>query len=103
MLSQLVIELALWRFELAVDGLLGARRQFAGDLILGAAQYERPQRLRQQLSRVLVRIPRRASRKLEHACRAQHAGVEEIEERPKLAQVVFYGRSAHRDAMPPVQ
>ena len=52
-LAQLVIELSLLRFELAIHCLLGFGRQFTRHLLLGSAQDKRPQRVTQQAARFL--------------------------------------------------
>ena len=96
MTAQVVVLLALRAFQLAEDRLLGLLRQFARHLLLGAPQNERPQRLRQQLARLLARIARQASRHLQHLRLAQHAGIQELEQAPQFAQVILHRRAAQR-------
>ena len=55
-LAQLVVELALGGFQVAVDRLFGLCGQVLGDLLLGAPQDERPQGSRQQRPRLLTGI-----------------------------------------------
>ena len=62
MLAQLVVLLLLRAFEFAVDGLLGLRRQLARHLLLGAAQDERTQGLRENAPRILAGIARQSAR-----------------------------------------
>jgi len=57
-LAQLVVELALLGFHLAINGLLAFRRQFARNLLLGAAQDEGLERARQQAACLPIRITR---------------------------------------------
>ena len=77
-------------------------RQLGRDLLLGAPQDERPQRARQRRHRLRFQSPR-ARRGGERARRAQHAGVQELDQRPQLAQVVLDRRARQREAMVPAQ
>src|SRR4051812_49395710 len=101
MLAQLVVQFSLRRFQLAEDGLLEFLRQIAGDLRLGAAKNEWAKRTRQELSAfgVLLLSDQRAK----HRSAAEHAGVEEFEEAPQLANVIFNRRAGQCEAMPPAQ
>src|SRR5881227_2654891 len=67
MLAQLVIKFALYRLHLAINCLLAFRGQLAGNLFLGAAQYEWPQRMGQKPAGISIWITRRLSSQLEHA------------------------------------
>ncbi len=96
--AQLVVELALARLQIAVQRLLGLGRQFRGDLLLGAAQDERPQRPRQQ-ARVAPASGLRPAPSLEDGRLAEHAGVEELEQAPQFAEVVLDRRAAQRQPM----
>ena len=53
--AQLGVQGALRRLELAVQRLLGARRQLAGDLILRASEDERPESAGEDVQHLLVR------------------------------------------------
>src|SRR5262245_65767228 len=56
MVAQLVVELALFRFEFAEDCLLLFRREVFRYLALGAAQDEGAQGLSEQLSRLFIGV-----------------------------------------------
>jgi hypothetical protein len=93
---------ALRPFELAVERLLGARRQLRRDLLLGAAQDERAQRAREHRRGLVGGIaPLRRVRARERATRAEQAGIEELEQAPELAEVVLDRRAAQRQAVRP--
>ncbi len=66
-LAQFVVELALGRLHLAVNGLLGFRGQLASDLFLGPAQDERPQRAGQKAAGFFVGSTSHAGRQFEDA------------------------------------
>ena len=99
---QLVVAATLFGFHVAVEGLLGLLGQVLDDLGLGAAEDERPQGLCKQnpVGRVEPGAGTGAGVLLEDGITAEHAGVEELEDRPELAQVVFDRRAADRQAMP---
>ena len=75
------------------------------DLGLGAAEDERPQGLGQQdaVGGVKAGAGAGAGVLLEHGVAAEHAGVQELEDRPELAQVVFDRRAADGQAVPAAQ
>jgi hypothetical protein len=80
--------------------LLRARRQLAGDGFFAAAQHERLHDARQRLPRrpffpAIGRDPRTEGRR-----RPEHPRVQELEQAPKLAQVVLDRRSGQRQAVP---
>ena len=77
-------------------------RQLGRDLFLGAPQDEGPKRARQRRHRLRFQPPR-ARRGAERARRAQHAGVQEFDQRPQLAQMVFDWRAGERETMVPAQ
>ena len=97
--AQLVVLLALGRFHLAENRLLRLRRQLRGDLLLGAAQDERPQRRASSRRVSVVRIARQSAASLKTAGGAQHAGIEELEQAPQLAQVILDRCAAERQPM----
>ncbi len=86
MTAQPVVERALVRVEIAQDRLLGTRRQFGGHLRFRAPQDERTQSAREQVRGVVARQFRRP---LEHLRAAEHAGIEELEQAPELAEVIL--------------
>ena len=57
-IAQFVVELALFRLQLAVERLLGFLGQVLGDLLLGAAQDEGPQALGENGAGFRVRVAR---------------------------------------------
>src|SRR5947209_13234628 len=95
-LAQLVVELALFRFHLAVNGLLAFGRQLARNLLLGAAQNEWLESMGKEPAGFPIRITRCFSRQFEYAGCTQHAGIQKLEKRPKLAKMVLYGRATER-------
>src|SRR5262249_32856270 len=88
-LAELIVEFSLQRFELAVDRLLCLGRKLACNLFLGATKDEWTQSVRQQTARVLVGAAAGDTSEFEDAGDAQHAGVEELKEGPKLAKMVL--------------
>ena len=96
---ELLVELALRGLHVAVEGLLRLLGKVLDDLRLGPAEDERPQRLGQE--RAVLDLERRGARgvPLEDGVGAEHARVEELEDRPELAQVVLDRRAAHRQAI----
>ena len=100
--AQLVVVPALRPFELALQRLLGAARQLRRDLLLGAAQDERPQRARQPREVLVGARPRRAGA-LERLGGSEQARVQELEQAPQLAEVVLDRRAAQREPVPRAQ
>ena len=94
MLAQFVVELALSRLHLAVDGLLGLWRQLRATCSLVRRRMNGRSAREQQLAASRARDSASRRRKAE-AC-PQHAGIEKFEERPQLAQVIFDRRAAQR-------
>ena len=64
------------------------------NLLLGAAQDEGPQGVRQQAPRFFARIARQPAGHLQHFCLAQHAWVQEFEQAPQFAEVILHRRPA---------
>jgi hypothetical protein len=93
-IAEVVVLFALFGFELAVEGLLKLGREVFGDPIFGAAEDERAKGLGEELFGDRVRVAAGAAGHAEHGCAAEHAGVEEFEETPQFAEVVFDGRAA---------
>ncbi len=95
-LAQLVVERALLEAELAGARLLGALGQLGRDLGLGAAEQEGAHRLGDERDALAVGGARRGE-VLEDRGAAEHPRVEELEERPQLAEVVLDRRPAERE------
>ena len=96
-IAQLVVQLALRRLEIAVERLLGPRRQLRRHLLLRPPQDERPQPARQQRQHPVVSGPARGARRREERRRAEHARIQEVEQAPQLAEVVLDRRAAERE------
>ena len=92
---QLVVAAPLLGLHVAVEGLLGLLGQVLDDLLLGAAEDERPQGLGQQDAVHLLERGAGPDVLLEDRVAAEHARVQELEDRPELAQVVLDRRAAH--------
>ena len=95
---QLVIPFPLVALQVAMQRLLGLLRQLGQHLLLRAAENERPQRTAEKPQ------PLGVARNLfgdilENRRRAEHARIEELQQRPELAQVVLHRRAGHRQAM----
>src|SRR5947207_15858446 len=103
MIAQLVVKLALRRLHLAVDRLLVARRHVFGDLRFRTPQDEWAQRLGQQQTGLFVGIACAKSCKVEYRSRAEQSGVEKVEQRPQLAEVVFDRCAAQGQAVATAQ
>ena len=73
--------------------------QLGRDLLLGAPQDERPQRARQRRQRLRRPAARAPDAAGERARAAEHAGVQELEQRPQLAEVVLDRRARQRQPM----
>ena len=101
MVAQFVVELALRRGHIAIDGLFAFFRQVFGDLSFGAPQDEGAQSPRQQHRRFFIGIARPAPRHVKDRCRAEQAGIEEIEQRPQFAEMVFDGGAAQGQPVTP--
>ena len=86
-----LVQLALAALQLHAQDDFGARRQFAGNVLLSSAQYEGTHALRQQLGAqgFTVLLDGLAPARVETAHVAQKARHQEIELRPQFAQVVF--------------
>ena len=98
--AQLVVQLALGRLELAVERLLGLGGEILRHLLLRAAQdegAERRGRATATASGSALRAADPSAPKTRR--RAEHAGVQELEQAPQLAQVVLDRRAAERQAM----
>ncbi len=100
---QLVVEPALFRRQLAVEGLLDFGRQLRGDLLLGAAQDEGAQGAGQQLPGLGGRIAQLLGARVQGGGGSQDPGVQELEQAPQLAQMVLHRRAAQRQAIPAAQ
>ena len=96
---QLVVQLSLGGLQLAVQRLLGLGGKVLRHLLLGAPQHEGPQAAGDDGHRVGIEAPGRRSVGAEGGRRAQHAGVQELEQAPQLAQMVLDRRAAERQAM----
>jgi len=97
--AEFVVEFALRSVEFAIEGLFEARWEVAGDLFLGSAEDEGAQRLGENQAGVGVGIAERGLGVDEDRGGAEHSGVEEIEERPEIAEVVLDGGSGEGEAM----
>jgi hypothetical protein len=101
--SQLVVAPPLIGLHVAVQGLLGLLGEVLDDLLLGPAEDERPQRLGQQDAVGLVERSAGAGVPLEDRVAAEHARVQELENRPEFADVVLDRRAAHGQFVPAAQ
>src|SRR5437588_11327754 len=93
-LAQLVVELALDKIHFTMNGLLAFGWQFAGHLLFGSAQDERPQRLSQHSAGLFVWVAHGPARNSERTGSAKHAGVKKLKKSPKFTQVVLDRRAA---------
>ncbi len=98
--AELFVDGTLGRLHVAVEGLLGLLREVLHDLRLGPPEDERPQRAGEELALPLVGRAGPGGVPLEDRVGAEHPGVEELEDRPELAQVVLDRRAAHRQPVP---
>ena len=100
-IAQLVVALALLGGQVAVEGLLQLLRQLAGDLLLRAAEDEGAEGAAEETAGGLVGVGVAAG--LEGPARAEHPGVEELEQAPQLAEVVLDRRAGEGEAVVAMQ
>ncbi len=97
--AEVVVELALRGFELAVEGLLVFGREIGGDLFLGAAEDEGAEGAGEHDAHGLIGVAEGAVGAGEDAGVAEHAGVEKIEEGPEVAEMILDGSAGEGEAM----
>ena len=103
-IAQLVVILSLLGAQLDVNGLLGPRRKFLEHLGLAATEDEGLDRLRDQFEfRTLAGGAGRLDEITEASRPTEHPRIEELEERPELAQVVLDRRAREREALAGVE
>ena len=95
--AQLVVQRALRRLEVAVQGLLGPGRQLGGHELLRAPQDERPKPAGQHLQRPVVGLRIRRGRRREGRRRAEHAGIQKVEQAPQLSEMILDRRATERE------
>src|SRR4051812_34443690 len=98
-LAQLVVELALGGFQVAVDRLFGLLGQVFRNLLLSAPEEERPEGFRQERPGLLAGFAEAAVGLADLRGLAEHARVEELEQAPQLAKVVLDRRAAEGQAV----
>ena len=97
--AQLVVELALRPFELAVDGLLACSGRSGATCSLVRRRMN-GRSARARIASVLgLGLRPSDRRRLERRRRPEHARVEELEQAPQLAEVVLDRRAAQRQAV----
>ena len=97
--AQLVVELRRCGVPGRSRSSARSSRAGLGDLLLGAPQNERPQRLRQDATLRLLAGLRRWRRLEDRRAVPSMPGIEELEQAPQLAQMILDRRAAQRQAM----
>ena len=104
MIAQFVVQRPLRRLQLAEKRLLHFRRQITRHLGFGSPRMKgrRARESNARCSVVELCLPGPFP-SLKTCCRSEHAGIQEFEQTPQFAQVIFDGRAAQRQPMAAAQ